>query len=78
MRLIVFTVVAATAAGLLAGGTLRGFPSAKIRAGWLALVGVVLQFVPVGGRPRLGPALHVVRRADRLRRPQYPDARVRV
>ena len=51
MRLIVFTVVVATAAGLLAGGTLRGFPSAKIRAGWLALVGVVLQFVPVGGTP---------------------------
>jgi hypothetical protein len=55
MRLIMFTVVAATAAGVLAGGTLRGFPSTTIRAGWLALTGVVLQFVPVGGT--LGTAL---------------------
>lgn len=49
MRLIMFTVVAATAAGLLAGGTLRDFPSVKIRSAWLALAGVVLQFIPFGG-----------------------------
>ena len=49
MRLIMFTVVAATVAGLLAGGTLRDFPSVKIRGAWLALAGVVLQFIPFGG-----------------------------
>ena len=49
MRLIMATVVVATIAGLLAGGTLRDFPSVGIRAAWLALAGVVLQFVPVGG-----------------------------
>lgn len=49
MRLIMFTVVAATAAGLLAGGTFRDFPSVKLRGAWLALAGVVLQFIPIGG-----------------------------
>jgi Family of unknown function (DUF5317) len=49
MRLIMFTVVAATVAGLLTGGTIRDFPSVKIRAAWLALAGVVLQFIPFGG-----------------------------
>lgn len=48
MRLIMFTVVAATAAGLLAGGTFRDFPSVKLRGAWLALAGVVLQFIPIG------------------------------
>ncbi len=49
MRLIMFTVVAATAAGLVAGGTFRDFPSVKLRGAWLALAGVVLQFIPLGG-----------------------------
>ncbi len=49
MRLIVFTVVAASVAGLLAGGTFRDFPSTRLRSAWLALAGVVLQFIPVGG-----------------------------
>jgi hypothetical protein len=49
MRLIMFTVVAATVAGLLAGGTLRDFPSTRLRSAWLALAGVVLQFIPLGG-----------------------------
>jgi hypothetical protein len=49
MRLIMFTVVAATVVGLLAGGTLRDFPSVRIRGAWLALVAVVLQFIPLGG-----------------------------
>jgi hypothetical protein len=49
MRLIMFTVVAATVVGLLAGGTLRDFPSTRIRGAWLALAGVVLQFIPLGG-----------------------------
>jgi hypothetical protein len=47
MRLIVFTVVAGTMAGLLAGGSLRGFPSVRLRGAWLAVTGVVLQFVPL-------------------------------
>jgi hypothetical protein len=55
MRLIMFTVVAATVAGLLTGGTLRDFPSVKIRGAWLALAGVVLQFIPLGGA--IGTAL---------------------
>ena len=49
MRLIMFTVVAATIAGLVTGGTLRDFPSVKIRLAWLALTGVVLQFIPFEG-----------------------------
>jgi len=49
MRLIMFTVVTATVAGLVAGGTFRDFPSVKIRCAWLALAGVVMQFIPLGG-----------------------------
>ena len=49
MRLIMLTVVAASVAGLLAGGTFRDFPSTRLRSAWLALAGVVLQFIPVGG-----------------------------
>lgn len=51
MRLIVFTVVVAAVAGPLAGGTFRDFPSVKLRSAWLALAGVVLQFIPLDGRP---------------------------
>lgn len=49
MRLIVLTVVVAAVVGMLAGGTFREFPSVTIRGPWLALAGVVLQFIPVGG-----------------------------
>lgn len=49
MRLIVLCVVVATIVGLFSGGTLRGFPSRKLRGAWLALMGVVLQFIPLGG-----------------------------
>ena len=49
MRLIVLTVVAAAVVGSLTGGTFRDFPSAKIRGASLAIGGVVLQFIPVGG-----------------------------
>lgn len=49
MRLIMFTVVAATIAGLLAGGTLRDAPTMKLRGARFALAGVVLQFIPFGG-----------------------------
>jgi hypothetical protein len=55
VRLIMVTVVAATITGLLAGGTLRDFPSAKLRGAGLALAGVVLQFIPLGGA--IGTAL---------------------
>lgn len=49
MRLIIFTIASATLVGLLAGGTLRDFPSVKPRSAWLALAGIVLQFFPIGG-----------------------------
>jgi hypothetical protein len=49
MRLIVLTIVAAAVIGSIAGGTFRDFPSVKIRRAWLALAGVVLQFIPLGG-----------------------------
>jgi hypothetical protein len=49
VRLILFAVAAAIVGGLLAGGTLREFPSVRLQHAWLALAGVVLQFVPVGG-----------------------------
>jgi hypothetical protein len=55
MRLIMFTVVAAAVVGLLTGGTLRDFPTVKFRDAWLALAGVVLQFIPIRGS--LGTAL---------------------
>ncbi len=49
MKLILITVAAAIIVGLLAGGSFRYFPS--IPLGWwsLAIVGVVLQFLPVTG-----------------------------
>jgi hypothetical protein len=49
VKLILITIVAAMIVGLLAGGSFRYFPS--IPLGWwsLAIAGVVLQFVPVGG-----------------------------
>jgi len=51
VRLILLAVAGATVAGLLAGGTFRGFPSVGLRSAWLALAGVVLQFLPVDGTP---------------------------
>ena len=48
MRLILLTVVVALTIGLLAGGSLREFPTVKTRWWWLALVGVAMQFVTVG------------------------------
>ena len=49
MTLIVITIVGAMIVGLLAGGSFRNFPS--IPLGWwsLAIVGVVLQFLPLTG-----------------------------
>ncbi|MGZ6544218.1 MAG: DUF5317 family protein [Actinomycetota bacterium] len=49
MTLILITIVGAMIVGLLAGGSFRNFPS--IPLGWwsLAIVGVVLQFLPLTG-----------------------------
>lgn len=49
MRLILLTVLASLAIGLLAGGSLRDFPAVRIRWSWLVLVGVGLQFAAVRG-----------------------------
>ena len=49
MRLILVSVAAAIVLGLVSGGTLRDFPSVKLRLAWLAAAGVFLQFVPVSG-----------------------------
>ena len=49
MRLILLTVAVALTIGLPAGGSLREFPTVKTRWWWLALVGVAMQFVIVGG-----------------------------
>ena len=49
MRLILVTLVASLAVGLAAGGSLREFPAVRIRWAWLALLGVVLQFLVVDG-----------------------------
>jgi hypothetical protein len=49
MRLILLTVLVALGAGLLAGGSLREFPTISTRWWWLAFAGVALQFVTVGG-----------------------------
>jgi hypothetical protein len=49
VKLILVVVIVATIVGLLSGGRFRFFPS--IPLGWwsLAIVGVVLQFLPVSG-----------------------------
>jgi hypothetical protein len=47
--LILLTVLVGAIIGLLAGGRLADFPTVRLRRPWLAVVGVVLQFLPVGG-----------------------------
>jgi len=47
--LIVTTVALATAAGLATGGSLRDFPTVRLRALWLALPGVALQYLVIRG-----------------------------
>lgn len=49
MRLIGIALVVAIAIGLLAGGSLRVFPSVTIRWWALAMAGVILQLLPIGG-----------------------------
>jgi hypothetical protein len=47
--LIIGTVAVAIAIGLASGGSLRQFPTVRVRAMWLALAGVVLQYLVVRG-----------------------------
>jgi uncharacterized protein DUF5317 len=47
--LLASILAVAVLAGLLAGRSFRGFPAEPIRWGWVALVGLVLQFLPVQG-----------------------------
>jgi hypothetical protein len=47
--LIVTTVAVAIAAGLATGGSLRDFPTVRLRALWLALPGVALQYLVIRG-----------------------------
>jgi hypothetical protein len=47
--LIVATVAAAIAVGLATGGSLRDFPTVRLRALWLALAGIALQYLVVRG-----------------------------
>ena len=49
MRLILLTFAAAIAIGLLTGGRLRGLSAVRFRWPYLALLGIALQFFPVGG-----------------------------
>ena len=49
MTLILITIVGAMIVGLLAGGSFRNFPSIPLSWWSLAIVGVVLQFLPLTG-----------------------------
>lgn len=49
VRLLLVVFVGAIAIGLLAGGRLGNLAEYRFRLGWLGLIGVVLQFVPVRG-----------------------------
>jgi hypothetical protein len=49
VRLILFTIVGAFLLGLVTGGTVRDFPSVRLRWWGLAFAGVGLQLVPLAG-----------------------------
>lgn len=49
MRLILATVAVFFAIGLATGGSVRNLTAERIRWGWLALAGVVVQFIVLGG-----------------------------
>ncbi len=49
MRLTILTFAVAITVGLLAGGRLRGLSAVRFRWPYLALVGIALQFFPIGG-----------------------------
>jgi hypothetical protein len=52
--LILATVIVAFAIGLAAGGSLRDFPTLRLRMWWLAIAGIVLQLAPASGDLALG------------------------
>jgi hypothetical protein len=47
---ILFVVVAAVVVGLLAGGSIRSFPTIALRWWQLAAIGLALQFAPISDR----------------------------
>ena len=49
MRLTILTFAVAITVGLLTGGRLRGLSAVRFRWPYLALVGIALQFFPIGG-----------------------------
>lgn len=49
VRLLLVVFVGAIAIGLLAGGRLSNLAEHRFRLGWLGVIGVVLQFVPIRG-----------------------------
>jgi len=49
MRLVLFTFPIAILAGYLLGGRLGNLASTSFRYGWVGLVGVALQFLPLEG-----------------------------
>lgn len=49
LRLLGITLVGALALGLLSRGRLSNLAEVRFRFGWVAIVGVVLQFLPISG-----------------------------
>jgi hypothetical protein len=49
MRLVLFTFPLAIALGYLLGGRLANLGGVRFRFGWVGLLGVALQFLPIGG-----------------------------
>jgi Family of unknown function (DUF5317) len=51
MRLVLFTFPVAIAIGFVLGGRLGNLGGTSFRHGWAGLLGVALQFLPIGGTP---------------------------
>ena len=49
MRLVLFTFPLAILVGYLLGGRLGNLANTRFRSGWVGLVGVALQFLPIAG-----------------------------
>ncbi|MGZ8567007.1 MAG: MFS transporter [Actinomycetota bacterium] len=49
LRLLFISLAAAIVLGLLAGGRFSGLADTRFRWGWVGMVGVVLQFLPISG-----------------------------
>lgn len=50
MRMVAVTIAVGVGIGLLTGGSIRGLGNVRLRVPYLALVGIFLQFFPLGGR----------------------------